>query len=127
DSAAAVVPPAVTVPAGATQVTFPISTGAVDHLTPVRISASAGASTQAATLQVVPVRLVGLSITPNPAREPTALTLTFTLSGPAPTEQETIQLSTDQPGLVILPPASGWNRGSAVSGTTGVIAGGVGV
>jgi uncharacterized repeat protein (TIGR03803 family) len=52
----------VTIPAGATSATFPISTQAVPDNTPVAISARLGASTQQATLTVAPPTTVAVAM-----------------------------------------------------------------
>jgi hypothetical protein len=98
----ATVPATVTVPAGATQVSFPVRTAPVERETSVQISASSGGPARTATLKVIPVRLVSISASPDQVAGPgyPPPQSTVTLSGPAPEGGANIQLSSDQPDLV---------------------------
>jgi trimeric autotransporter adhesin len=101
DNAAASVPSSVTVPAGATNATFPVNTAAVAASTTVTISASFGGVTQTAPLTVTPppppLPTVS-SLTLNPASVVGGLqssTGTVTLSGPAPAGGAQVALASD--------------------------------
>ena len=100
------VPASVTIAAGATSATFPVTTSNVTVLTTVNITASFGTVSKTATLAVQPANLpVGFTLTINPssvvAGNPSTGTVTLGTSASAAT---TITLSSDGPAAVV--PAS---------------------
>lgn len=82
-AAAAVVPAAVTVPAGQTSVSFTIATSPVAAATSVTITAAAGGATQSAALSLTPATLAGISVSPSSVMDTGGATGAITLSGPA--------------------------------------------
>lgn len=90
---AAAVPASVTVPAGASSATFPISTTTVATTQSGPVSASFGGGTKSATLTVRPVGLLSLALSPNPVVGPGSVTGTVTLECAAPPGGITVALS----------------------------------
>ncbi|HLV79890.1 MAG TPA: protease pro-enzyme activation domain-containing protein, partial [Chthonomonadaceae bacterium] len=64
-NAAASVPASITIPAGATSATFPITTSAVSALVSVKISATHGAAVKTTNLKVEPIGVSSLTLTPS--------------------------------------------------------------
>jgi probable HAF family extracellular repeat protein len=79
----AAVPPSVTVPAGATSVTFSVPTSAVTTVSSGTVTASYGERSQTLNLTVRPIRAQTIALTPNPVREGTVVSGTVTLECPA--------------------------------------------
>jgi len=104
NSATAVPPVTVTVPAGATSASFSITTAAVAASTAVTITANASELSATAILTVVPGELANLSLSPASVVGGVSSTGTITLSTPAPTGGVTISLSSSASTAV--PPGS---------------------
>ena len=77
------VPASVTVPAGATYVTFPVTAPAVTAIQTGTVSASFGGITKSVILKVRPIGLASLTLAPNPVVGPGSVTGTVTLECPA--------------------------------------------
>jgi trimeric autotransporter adhesin len=90
---AASVPASVTVPAGATYVTFPVTAPAVAAIQTGTVSASFGGVTRSVTLKVRPIGLASLTLAPNPVVGPNAVTGTVTLECPAAPGSVVVALS----------------------------------
>jgi hypothetical protein len=114
DSAAAVVPANVTVLAGATAATFPISTNAVSSVTAANIGAIYY-STQSAALTINPPALTSVSLNPTSVTGGGTSTGTVTLNGPAPTGGSTVTLSSNNASATV--PASVTVAAGAVTAT----------
>jgi hypothetical protein len=108
------IPSSVTVPAGATSASFPVSTSAVSASTPAQIQADPGTN-YSATLWVDPAPTAGpLSVTLNPTSVYGGTTSqgTVTLSSPAPSGGTVVTLSSSNtavatvPTSVTIPPGS---------------------
>ncbi|WP_156023343.1 hypothetical protein [Terracoccus sp. 273MFTsu3.1] len=86
NSSAAQVPPTVSVPAGQTQASFPVTTSSVAASTPVTITAFSGSTTRTATVTVTPTSVppsgmsVGLSGVPATVRRGQSFTATATVT-----------------------------------------------
>ena len=92
-SASASVPSSVTVPGGALQATFVVTTTGVSSATPVTLSASLSGTTVTTSLELEPVALTGVSIAPSPVVGGTTAVGTVTLNGLAPAGGVTVTLS----------------------------------
>ena len=104
--AVASVPPSVTLGAGATSASFPISTAAVAGSTPVAITASFSGTTKTATLTVTPPPLPTLSsltLSPSTVTGGSSATGTVTLSGPAPLGGAVVSLASSKPLAAAVP------------------------
>ena len=104
--AKASVPPAVTVPTGATTAAFSVTTGAVASETPVTFTANAGAATAAASLTVVPApppEIAGLATNPPWAIAGATNQLTVSLAAPAPLGGAVVHLVSSEPSIVSVP------------------------
>ncbi len=84
NTAAAVVPNSITIPAGEQIGTFPITTRSVTDETPVTISAILGKITVTRTLTVNTTKLLGFTISPNQLRPLRNALATVELATPAP-------------------------------------------
>jgi hypothetical protein len=91
--AVASVPSKIVIPAGQTQVTFPINTGAVKTNTPVLITAGTIGGTRTATLTVRPIRVNSITATPASLTGGNGGALIATLESPAPAGGTTLNLS----------------------------------
>lgn len=117
----------VTIPAGATQFTAPVTifTSAVTANTQVLVKADYQGNFKIASLNIVPW-LLNLSVTPNTIVGGNTLVATVTLSAPAPASGVTVALSSNDPNLVLnasnssITIAAGQTTGSASIGTLGV-------
>jgi hypothetical protein len=92
------VPGSVTIPAGATGATFPVSTSAVTTTTSATISGTYN-GTQSATLTINPPVLSSVSLNPTSVAGGNSATGTVTLNGPAPSGGAVVTLSTDYPSV----------------------------
>lgn len=101
DAPAAAVPASVTVPAGQTSATFPITTSAVSTAVNVTIGATYGTSTST-ILTVSPLAISSIVFDPAVVLGGTATTGTVALNGTAPTDV-TVTLSSADPSLVTVP------------------------
>jgi glucose/arabinose dehydrogenase len=95
--AAASVPASVTVPAGATTKTFPISTMPVTATQTGSVTARLGTVTKSATLRLRPIGVQTLALNPNPVVGPNPVTGTVTLECPAPAGGINVALSSSNP------------------------------
>jgi len=125
-----IVPSTVTVSAGATSATFPITTnGFVLSSTAVVITATLGNSTQQATLTLTPgIRITSLSLNPTTVVSGSNSTATVSIASAAPPGGSEVLISTSQsppcPPPLILPPTVTVPAGSTSTkftiGTTSV-------
>jgi probable HAF family extracellular repeat protein len=95
----AAVPASVTVPAGATSVTFSVPTSAVTTVASGTVTASYGGRSQALTLSVRPIRAQTIALSPNPAREGTVVSGTITLECPAAPGPVVVSLTSSNPAV----------------------------
>jgi uncharacterized protein (TIGR03437 family) len=107
---AASVPPTVTVPAGATSVSFTISTSSVESVTPAGITATANNSvSETLTIQPAPAgagegTILSLVINPDTVAGGASATGTVTLAAPAPAGGILVTLASDNAAAAV--PAS---------------------
>jgi hypothetical protein len=101
--AVASVPATVTVPAGATSATFPVTTSTVSSTTPVVLTASWLGVNPTATLTVLPVAPQQVTVTPTALSGGQSAAGSVILSGPAPTGGLVVSLSGSFPSAVSLP------------------------
>ncbi len=102
-SLSAIVPPTVTVPAGATSATFPVTTQPVGANAGIVISALHGTVNKSAFFAVNAPLLSTFTLQSNSLKGGTNGELTVTLNGNAPTAGYSILLASGAPGLVVLP------------------------
>lgn len=102
-TAAALVPPSVTVPASSRTVSFPVATFPVPELTPVTITATGGSGSRTAVLSVVAPEPSAIALAPSSLVGGGSSTATVTLSGPSPSAGLVVQLSTSKPFVVQVP------------------------
>lgn len=95
------VPSSVVVPAGATSVTFPITTGAVSANTPVMITGSLNGTTRTTTLTVRPLRVNSVVSSAVKVSGGTSLTATVTLEAPATAGGVVLTLSSNSGSLQV--------------------------
>src|SRR5205807_803055 len=101
--AVATVAGSVTVAAGATSATFPISTSAVATSTAVTISGSYGSASQMAALPAVPPRPSSERVSPASVTGATVSpTGTVRLNGPAPAGDAPVTLSSSNPAVATM-------------------------
>ncbi len=98
-NAKAGVPPSVTVPAGASSVTFSVPTIAVTTIASGTVTASYGGRSQTLNLTVRPIRAQTITLTPNPAREGTVVSGTVTLECPAAPGPIVVSLTSSNPAV----------------------------
>ena len=96
-------PGTVTVPAGASSVTFTISGKESSHTYTTGIYASDGNSYQSTTLTVLGDGIASVSVAPTSVNGGTSATGTVTLTGPAPVGGWLVKLTAGAPGIVGLP------------------------
>jgi hypothetical protein len=115
DSAAAMLPATVTLPAGASTVRFPIATRSVATAVVLKITATTGEVSGSAELTVLPrvVRAASLTFTPNPVVRGRPVTGTVALENPAPPGGAVIRLSSSLPGVAGVPASVTVAAGSA--------------
>jgi hypothetical protein len=89
----AVMPASVTVPAGQTRATFPITAPAVSSLQTGTVSATAGAQSRSATLRVRPIGVLSLVLGTNPVTGPNPVAGSVLLECAAAPGPITVQLS----------------------------------
>jgi LmbE family N-acetylglucosaminyl deacetylase len=107
-TAVATVPASVTVPAGSTSATFPVTTFPVAANTTSSISASGAGVTRSATLTVTAPAASSLSLSPATVTSGQASTGTVTISGAAPAGGRSVSLSSNNaaasvPATVVVP------------------------
>jgi hypothetical protein len=95
----AVVPASVTVAAGATSATFPVTAPAVTAVQTGTVTASYGGVSKSASLSVRPVGVLSLALTPNPVTGPASVTGTVTLECAAPSGGVAVGISSSSPSL----------------------------
>jgi hypothetical protein len=96
------VPPTVTVPAGATTQTFPITTIDAPPTTTVTITASYGGVSQTASVTVIAFPVVSdVNCSPSVATGGTAVQCSGTLATPAPAGGWTLSLSSSDPSATV--------------------------
>ncbi|MDR3687786.1 MAG: PQQ-binding-like beta-propeller repeat protein [Fimbriimonas sp.] len=126
----AVPPSSVTVPSGASQATFTVSTSSVTSLTIAYITAAAYGSTIQTSLGLVPVKVSSLSLNPASVEGGVSSTGTLTLDNPAPAGGITASLWTNSraataPASITIPAGSTTGTFSVtttpVSSTIGVV------
>jgi hypothetical protein len=103
NTTAATVPASVTVAAGATGVTFSVTTTLVAAATSATITGSYNGSTQAATLPINPVLMASVTMNPTSVKGGTPSTGTVTLNGPAPAGGAVVTLSNTNPTAATVP------------------------
>jgi hypothetical protein len=106
NTAVAVMPASVTVPAGATTVGFVVTTNTVTSATVVTISGTSGSVTQSAALTVAPAPtavLASITLSPTSVRGGNSSTATIILSGAAPPGGATLTLSSSDPNIAAVP------------------------
>ncbi len=91
------VPPAVTVLARATQVSFPIRTKSVSAAAAAEITASSGGVSRSALLQLLSQRLVSLTMSRTSVTGGSGVTASISLDAPAPAGGVTVALGSDNP------------------------------
>jgi uncharacterized protein (TIGR03790 family) len=105
NSSVGAVPSSVTVPAGATKVTFNVSTMPVASATPITIAANSGGSMKSTTLTVTAPALSSLSLAPNTVVGGVSSTGTVKLTGAAPSGGISVSLSSSNPSVATVPPS----------------------
>ena len=125
----AVVPATVTVPAGASTVTFLVTTIGVATSVTDTITARLNGAVQTETLTILPVRATSLVLNPTRIVSGGASTGNVTINAPAPAGGLAVTLTTDSPTLVTLPAAVVVPAGqtSTAFTITGVKAGNAGI
>ncbi len=103
NTAAAQVPPSMTVEPGATTAAFTVTTSPVASDTSVRISATYNSVMQRATLTVNAPTMSSLTLNPNTVQGGSLSTGTLTLDGPAPTGGTTVALSSSRSSVATVP------------------------
>jgi hypothetical protein len=117
-NSAAVVPSNVTVAAGASSASFPITTASVSATMFGNISASYAGVTKTASLTVQPVpspALSSLTLNPSSVRGGASATGTVTLTAPAPVGGIVIALTSSNPTKASLPATVAVNAGAAAA------------
>ena len=88
-------PASVTVPAGASSTTFPVSTNAVGTVTAVNITGTYATSAKSGALTINPAVLASVSLNPSNVIGGSSSTGTATLTGPAPAGGVVVTLTAD--------------------------------
>ncbi len=88
-------PASVTVPAGASSTTFPVSTNAVGTVTAVNITGTYATSAKSGALTINPAVLASVSLNPSGVIGGSSSTGTATLTGPAPAGGVVVMLTAD--------------------------------
>lgn len=104
--APAVVPAGVTVAAGATSATFPVTTSAVTATTVIGLTASLDGASRTAALTVTPppaATLASLSLSPATVTRGGRSTATVRLSGPAPGGGVVVNITSARPARAMVP------------------------
>jgi hypothetical protein len=99
---AAVVPPAITVPAGSVTATFEVTTTAVNYIAKPAITAIYNGVTIISTLTITPpITISAVSLSPSTVTGGIAATGTVTLTGAAPIGGAVVSLSSNNPAAVV--------------------------
>jgi hypothetical protein len=125
NNAALKVPASVKVAAGATYATFTVTPTLVSSKQTVTVTASYRGTVIKKTLYVLPVRVGGLALTPNPVTGPNKVTGTVTLTCPAPTGGQVVTLTSSfssvaWPTVTSIKIAAGAKTGTFSVGTADV-------
>jgi hypothetical protein len=96
----AVLPPSVTVPAGATSATFPITAPAVSAVQTGTVTASYGGVQSSETLKVRPIGVSSLTLSPNPVVGGQGVAGSLVLECPAAPGAVVVNLSSSNPAVV---------------------------
>jgi uncharacterized protein (TIGR03790 family) len=122
--AVARVPANVTVPEGASNTTFTVTTSPVSTITHVTLTASSGQSVKTIVLTVNPPAITSLTLSPGMLRGGQNSTGTVTLNGVAPQGGSSVSLSSSNPAVAQVPSSvtvpAGSNRASFTITTTPV-------
>jgi hypothetical protein len=97
------VPASVTIPSGAANVSFPITTVAVAEITPVEITASYGGATWTATLTLVPITLSSIFMCADSVTGGTRTSCLFFLRDSSSTENVVVTISSSDPAVAQVP------------------------
>lgn len=97
------VPASVTIPLGARTAAFQVTTKNVANPVSVTISATVGPTTKQIVLQVVPVRLVGFTLSVPSAFEGGIVTGQVSLNGPAPSGGVVVKFANNNPAAATIP------------------------
>jgi len=103
DTAFVEVPASVTIAAGATSTTFPITTGLVPAQTSFTITATQGAVAKTARLMLTPLLPVSLTLKPTTVVGGRPTIGTVTLNGPAPTGGAVVSLTSSNTAAATVP------------------------
>ena len=123
NSAAATVPPTVTVTSGNSSATFTVTTTGVATTTAASIGASYNSVNKSATLTINPPALSAISLNPTSVTGGSPSTGTVTLTGPAPTGGIPVTLSSNNAAATVPPTVtvtSGNSSATFAVTTTGV-------
>lgn len=101
----ATVPSSITIPTGASQANFPVVTKAVPARIEVVVTAAFNGLEQSAVLVLEPVTPGSITAPGRTLGAPARHMLTLRLTGPAPASGLLVQLSSDHPETVALPPS----------------------
>lgn len=99
------VPASVTIPAGAGNVSFPVTTAGVTEITSVQITASYGGATWKATLTLVPVTLSSIYLCANTVAGGRRASGIYRLSDPATPGGTIVTLTSSDPTIARVPPS----------------------
>jgi len=97
------VPSTVTIPAGQSQVNFPLVPTAVTSDQTVNVSATIGSTTHSVAITVHASQLVGMTIMPNYVLNLDTVRCTLTLDGPAPSGGLIVNLTSTNIGIASVP------------------------
>lgn len=103
NTSAATVPASVTVPAGQTSASFPVTTYPVASDTSATITATRGSVMKSTTITVKVSVLLSLTLSPNVVRSGDTSLATLTSDQPAPAGGLVVTLTTDRPDLITMP------------------------
>ena len=118
DTSSATVPATAMIPAGATSVTFKISTIGVTSTTLANITAANGPTSYTATLTISPATLISIAVKPSQLSGGTSAAGTATLSGPAGAGGAVVSLQSNSSSVTV--PASVTVTTGATSATFAV-------
>jgi hypothetical protein len=102
-SALATAPPTVIVPAGSSSASFTVTATAPSSPTLVTITGTAGAVTKAAYVDIIPLAVVSLALSPNAIQGAGTVTGTVTISAASPVGGTVIALLSSLPAAVVPP------------------------
>ena len=104
----------VTFTSGANTATLSMNTAGVSAQTTIQLTASLGASSQVASLKLIPAVLTGLQLTPTVVvgGAPDVVTGKITLNGLAPVQGDTVSLISSNPAVASVPPTVNVSAGA---------------